>query len=101
MVHDPEDPEVPQVCRVLGRRPGNKLRVAYVGWSELSDITIPSEPKPKEGIGKSIDNGVYILAGADIKRRLQSMYDKLMKVASSKIAAAQRQRVGSVIFTSL
>ena len=77
-------------------------QVAYVGWSELSDLTIPSEPKPnKEGIGNSIDTGVYILAGADIKRRLQSMYDKLMKVASSKIAAAQRQRVGSVISTSL
>eukprot|EP01048_Picozoa_sp_COSAG05_P019670 COSAG05_NODE_3144_length_2288_cov_2.298310_1_plen_113_part_10 len=36
-LYDPEDPTVPLIGRILGRRPGGKVRVAYIGWSRAAD----------------------------------------------------------------
>eukprot|EP01045_Picozoa_sp_COSAG04_P020658 COSAG04_NODE_2138_length_4717_cov_3.408402_2_plen_835_part_00 len=90
MVHDPEE-KMQFVCRVVGARPDDRLRVRFIAWQRHHDITVAPKARTKA------KGQQYLMEmTAAVQAQAQAFNEQIRKIDRARGEAA-RARIGSVV----
>ena len=90
MVRDPEE-KMQFVCRVVGARPGGRLRVRFIAWDRRHDITVAPKARTKA------KEQQYLMEMTEaVQKQAQTFNEQIRKIDRARGEAA-RARIGCVV----